>query len=99
MRNWDNNSPTIPHPSPKSSSQEVNEPDKRTMAPNLFKNSPTDSAISQSKYSEKEKELSSSTSTEPMNLSTPTPFTATAEKKLLRKLDLHLIPFLALLYL
>lgn len=69
------------------------------MALDLSNNTPTDLDISQAKYSEKNNGESSSTTTEPTTLSAPTPFTDAATKKLLRKLDLHLIPFLALLYL
>ncbi|PMD64284.1 MFS general substrate transporter [Hyaloscypha bicolor E] len=68
------------------------------MASNQPRNTPTDSDLSQAKYIE-DKELGSLTSTEGTTVSTPLPFTEAATKKLLRKLDLHLIPFLALLYL
>jgi hypothetical protein len=99
MRNWDSDSPTIPQRSLKRTSQRINDSDMPTMAPNLSTDTPASSGLSQSKYSEREKEPNGSTSTEPAHLSAPTPFTHAAEKKLLRKLDLHLIPFLALLYL
>ncbi|TQS37032.1 hypothetical protein Golomagni_02506 [Golovinomyces magnicellulatus] len=50
-----------------------------------------------SKYSEKNTDSSESTVTDTSSLATP--FDSLATKRLLRKLDLHLIPFLALLYL
>jgi len=61
----------------------------------------TDPDTSQAQYSDKEKDLGSSTSL-PTTLNpptTPATFTEAETKRLLRKLDLHLIPFLALLYL
>ncbi|KAN0104146.1 MFS general substrate transporter [Hyaloscypha variabilis] len=61
----------------------------------------TDLEPSQANNSDKEKDLGSLASL-PTTLTAPTPpapFTDAATKKLLRKLDLHLIPFLALLYL
>lgn len=59
-----------------------------------------DLGLSQSQYREK-KDLTGSASTDPPSLqvATPLPFNPAATKKLLRKLDLNLIPFLALLYL
>jgi hypothetical protein len=76
----------------------LNAADTITMASNQPRNAPTDSDLSQAKYIE-DKELGSLISTEGTTVSTPLPFTEAATKKLLRKLDLHLIPFLALLYL
>jgi hypothetical protein len=76
----------------------LNAADTITMASNQPRNTPTDSDLSQAKYIE-DKELGSLTSSEGTTVSTPLPFTEAGTKKLLRKLDLHLIPFLVLLYL
>jgi hypothetical protein len=100
MRNWNSNdSLTLFQPSNKSSAQKLNEAETTTMAPDMSKINPADYGVSQSKHGEKEKETSTSTAFEPTTRAASTPFTLAAEKKLLRKLDLHLIPFLALLYL
>jgi hypothetical protein len=100
MRNWNSNdSLTLIQPSSKSSIQNVAEAETTTMAPDTSKSNPADSSLSQSKHGEKEKENSTSTAFAPTTLITSAPFNHAAEKKLLRKLDLHLIPFLALLYL
>jgi hypothetical protein len=96
MRNWNDESLTI---SSKSSSQKLSEAEQPTMALNPLKNTPPNLDLSQAKYQEKNKDLSGSTSTDPTTLSAPVPFSQAATKKLLRKLDLNLIPFLALLYL
>jgi hypothetical protein len=96
MRNWNDESLTI---SSKSSSQRLSEAEQPTMALNPPKNTPPNLDLSQAKYQEKNKDLSGSTPTDPTTLSAPVPFSQAATKKLLRKLDLNLIPFLALLYL
>jgi hypothetical protein len=100
MRNWNSNDfLTLIQPSNKSSVQKVNEAETTTMAPAISESNPADSGLSQSKPGEKEKETSTLTAFAPTTLAASTPFPHAAEKKLLRKLDLHLIPFLALLYL
>jgi hypothetical protein len=101
MRNWDSDSPagSISQPSSKPSTQKLSETDTITMALDLATS--TDLEPSQANNSDKEKDLGSLASL-PTTLTAPTPpapFTDAATKKLLRKLDLHLIPFLALLYL
>jgi hypothetical protein len=99
MRNWDEESPAISHPSRKSTSGTLNEADTITMGSIQLKNVLTDSNISQEKYVLKDKEFGSLTSTKGTTVFAPAPFSEADTKKLLRKLDLHLIPFLALLYL
>ena len=100
MRNWNSNdSLTLFEPSKKSSAQKLNDTETTTMAPDLSKINPADSGLSQSKHEDKGNETSSSTAFDHTTLAASTPFTRVEEKKLLRKLDLHLIPFLALLYL
>jgi hypothetical protein len=99
MRNWDEETHAVPNPSSKSSSQNLAEAVTPTMAPNQPKHTLSDLGISQVKYNEKIKDESTSTLTEPTTLPSTPPFTDAATKKLLWKLDLHLIPFLALLYL
>jgi hypothetical protein len=100
MRNWNSNdSLTLFQPSNKSSARKVNDTETTTMASDLCKNNPADSGLSQSKHDDQEKETTTSAAFDPSTLAASTPFTHAAEKKLLRKLDLHLIPFLALLYL
>jgi hypothetical protein len=98
MRNLGEEFLGISNSSSKSSSETLNAADTITMALNKPRNIPTDSDLSQAKYIE-DKELGSLTSTEGTTVSAPLPFTEAATKKLLRKLDFHLIPFLALLYL
>lgn len=100
MRNWNSNdSLTLIQPSHKSSVQKINQAETTIMAPDTSKSNAADPGLSQSNHGEHEKETSTSTTFAPNALTASTPFTHAAEKKLLRKLDLNLIPFLALLYL
>jgi hypothetical protein len=98
MRNWNDGS--ISQVSSKSSSQMLNKAEQPQMASNPPKSSHPDLDLSEAKYQEKNKDVSGSSSTDPPTLQVagPLPFNPAATKKLLRKLDLNLIPFLALLY-
>jgi len=99
MRNW--NDESISQISSKSSSKKLNEAEQPTMASNLPETTLPGLDLSQAHYREKNKDLTGSASTDPPSLqgATALPFNPAATKKLLRKLDLNLIPFLALLYL
>jgi hypothetical protein len=96
MRNWNDESANVSQLSSKSSSQKLSETEQATMTSKPIL---AELDLSQAKYCEKNKDLSGSTSTDPTTLSAPAPFDQAATKKLLRKLDLNLIPFLAFLYL
>ncbi len=66
------------------------------MASKSPKNPPADLDLTKATYREKNTDLTGSTED---GAATPIPFTVAETKKLLLKLDLHLIPFLALIYL
>jgi hypothetical protein len=101
MRNWDEDSPPQSHASSKSK-QESDQISASTQqfkmeSTSSSKKTPNDLDLSKATtYHEKNTELTGSTVTAS---AAQAPFDPAARKKLLRKLDRHLIPFLALIYL
>jgi hypothetical protein len=101
MRNWEEDFPTISLqlPSRFSAQRFISQKLENTDTPKMALDASNNTQSDPVKNNEKAKGESSSTSTEPTTASAPVPFTDAETKKLLRKLDFHLIPFLALLYL
>lgn len=108
MRNWDDETSTS-NKSPASAKSASNpyintqetSPNAETMAStstSTSANPPTlaDLDLTNPAYREKNSNLTASTDSRPVSAA---PFNEAETKKLLRKLDLHLIPFLALIYL
>jgi len=100
MRNWDEDSPIQSHASSKSK-QESDQISTSTQikmdSTSSSKKIPGDLDLSKATtYNEKNTELTGSTVAAS---AVQAPFDPAARKKLLRKLDRHLIPFLALIYL
>lgn len=63
------------------------------------KNSPVELDLTHAGYDEKSHDFSNSSDSDHASTPIAPTFDKLATKKLLRKLDLHLIPFLALIYL
>jgi hypothetical protein len=100
MRNWDEDSPPQSHALSKSK-QESDQISASTQfkmeSTSSSKKTPDDLDLSKATtYHEKNTELTGSTVAAS---AVQAPFDPAARKKLLRKLDRHLIPFLALIYL
>jgi hypothetical protein len=100
MRNWDEDSPPQSHASSKNK-QESDQISASTQfkmeSTSSSKKTPDDLDLSKATtYHEKNTELTGSTVAAS---AVQAPFDPAARKKLLRKLDRHLIPFLALIYL
>ncbi len=102
MRYWNEESPTLSHSTTKASTNsgplQKDLSKGETMAPNITKQAPSELDFSRANYAEKNSDLTDSTANISI-VAVPAPFDHAATKKLLRKLDLHLIPFLALVYL
>ena len=99
MRNWDDETSTKSLVSSKSNSKKT-PPKLETMASTSASTTENhtlvDLDLTTTTYREKNPDLTSSNDSRPVSAA---PFNEADTKKLLRKLDLHLIPFLALIYL
>ena len=96
MRNWNEESPTLSQASSKSDLKRKRNSPSYPMATDTLKKSPAELDLPNDAYQIRNNYLSDSTADRATHA---VPFDEAATKKLLRKLDLHLMPFLCIIYL